>query len=88
MRTLLFCIIIIMNKGSYYSCYILLGYYKNSPNISCHTNLSSSENSIQEWWTLAECTDPIHSKVTGPPILLIYSRRITSQVFNIIAGFG
>jgi hypothetical protein len=65
-------------------------FFKDGTDVLCNTSLSSSNNFSQEWWTLAECTDPIFRGRgnLGPPILLIYSRRVPSQIFSLIAGFG
>ena len=65
---------------------MFLGFFKTQVNIVCNTSLSNI--SSQEWWTLEMCTNPIYTGKLGPPILLIYSERIASQVFSIIAGFG
>lgn len=72
------------------ACFCTAGFFTSSSSISCNTSLTSSNDSNQEWWTLADCTNPVLSTNgdSGPPMLLIYSRRIASQAFNLIAGFG
>lgn len=68
------------------------GYFKTTSSISCNTSLSS--NNTQEWWRLSKCTNPICTNPnpictnSGQPVLLIYSGRIASKVFSLIASAG